>query len=86
MVLKSLFTGQQKNPKELLQILGLKLTLIADGSTPINHFNIAFSLQGLGSEAQPPAKKAAWGPSAQEGLLPIYTTAPLTLGNIQFVL
>lgn len=50
-------------------------------STPINLFNTAFGLLGLRTEAQALAKKAAGGPSAQEGLLPICTTAPLTLGN-----
>ena len=81
MVLKNLFTGHQEKPKQLLQILGLKSTLITDDSTPINLFNTAFGLLGLRTEAQPPAKKAAVGPSTQEGLLPICTTAPLTLGN-----
>ena len=81
MVLKNLFTGQQEKTKQLLQILGLKSTLITNGSTPINLFNSAFGLLGLRNEAQPPAKKAAGGPSAQEGLLPICTSAPLTLGN-----
>lgn len=79
--MKNLFTGQQEKTKQLLQILGLKSTLITNGSTPINLFNSAFGLLGLRNEAQPPAKKAAGGPSAQEGLLPICTSAPLTLGN-----
>ncbi|KAK1344562.1 hypothetical protein QTO34_013259 [Cnephaeus nilssonii] len=46
---------------KLLQSLGLKSTLITDGSTPINLFSTALGLLGLGSEAQPPAKKAAGG-------------------------
>uniref|UniRef100_A0A3Q1MFD0 Major vault protein n=1 Tax=Bos taurus TaxID=9913 RepID=A0A3Q1MFD0_BOVIN len=70
---------------KLLQSLGLKSTLITDGSTPINLFNTALGLLGLGAEAQPPAKKPTGGPSVQEGLLPISTAAPLTLGNNQVV-
>lgn len=70
---------------KLLQSLGLKSTLITDGSTPINLFNTALGLLGLGAEAQPPAKKPTRGPSVQEGLLPISTAAPLTLGNSQVV-
>lgn len=66
---------------KLLQSLGLKSTLITDGSTPINLFNTALGLLGLGAEAQPPAKKPTGGPSVQEGLLPISTAAPLTLGG-----
>ncbi|KAF4015731.1 hypothetical protein G4228_007092 [Cervus hanglu yarkandensis] len=70
---------------KLLQSLGLKSTLITDGSTPINLFNTALGLLGLGAEAQAPAKKPTGGPSVQEGLLPISTAAPLTLGNNQVV-
>ncbi|XP_065780688.1 major vault protein [Muntiacus reevesi] len=70
---------------KLLQSLGLKSTLITDGSTPINLFNTALGLLGLGAEAQTPAKKPTGGPSVQEGLLPISTAAPLTLGNNQVV-
>ncbi|XP_055417241.1 major vault protein [Bubalus kerabau] len=70
---------------KLLQSLGLKSTLITDGSTPINLFNTALGLLGLGAEAQPPAKKPTGGPSVQEGLLPVSTAAPLTLGNSQVV-
>ncbi|XP_008151059.2 major vault protein [Eptesicus fuscus] len=54
---------------KLLQSLGLKSTLITDGSTPINLFSTALGLLGLGSEAQPPAKKAARGPGPEEHLL-----------------
>lgn len=54
---------------KLLQSLGLKSTLITDGSTPINLFSTALGLLGLGSEAQPPAKKAAGGPGPEEHLL-----------------
>ena len=65
---------------KLLQSLGLKSTLITDGSTPINLlFNKTLGLLGLRSEAQPPAKKAALGPSAQEGLLLPSTAGSLTL-------
>ncbi|CAN0489276.1 unnamed protein product [Rangifer tarandus platyrhynchus] len=70
---------------KLLQSLGLKSTLITDGSTPINLFNTALGLLGLGAEAQAPAKKPTGGPSVQEGLLPTSTAAPLTLGNSQVV-
>lgn len=54
---------------KLLQSLGLKSTLITDGSTPINLFSTALGLLGLGSEAQPPAKKAPGGPGPEEHLL-----------------
>ncbi|XP_070269643.1 major vault protein [Myotis yumanensis] len=54
---------------KLLQSLGLKSTLITDGSTPINLFSTALGLLGLGSEAQPAAKKAAGGPGPEEHLL-----------------
>nr|KAF6355544.1 major vault protein [Myotis myotis] len=54
---------------KLLQSLGLKSTLITDGSTPINLFSTALGLLGLGSEAQPSAKKAAGGPGPEEHLL-----------------
>ncbi|XP_013360227.1 PREDICTED: major vault protein isoform X1 [Chinchilla lanigera] len=47
---------------KLLQSLGLKSTLITDGSTPINLFNTAYGLLGLGADCQPPALKAAGGP------------------------
>lgn len=52
---------------KLLQSLGLKSTLITDGSTPINLFNTAFGLLGLGADGQPPTKKAAGG-ALLEGL------------------
>ncbi|XP_004479408.1 major vault protein [Dasypus novemcinctus] len=61
---------------KLLQSLGLKSTLITDGSTPINLFNTALGLLGLGSEAQPSNKKLASGASPQEGLLPQAPPAP----------
>uniref|UniRef100_G1PLJ8 Major vault protein n=1 Tax=Myotis lucifugus TaxID=59463 RepID=G1PLJ8_MYOLU len=54
---------------KLLQSLGLKSTLITDGSTPINLFSTALGLLGLGSEAQPAAKKAAMGPGPEDHLL-----------------
>ena len=66
---------------KLLQSLGLKSTLITDGSTPINLFNTALGLLGLGSEAQPPTKKAAGMPSPQEGLLLRSPPAPQSLGD-----
>ncbi|XP_023565604.1 major vault protein [Octodon degus] len=36
------------------QSLGLKSTLITDGSTPINLFNTAYGLLGFGADSQPP--------------------------------
>ncbi|KAM5227360.1 major vault protein [Ctenodactylus gundi] len=51
---------------KLLQALGLKSTLITDGSTPINLFSTAFGLLGLGPDGQPPAK-AGPGASPQGG-------------------
>lgn len=42
---------------KLLQSLGLKSTLITDGSSPINLFSTAFGLLGLGSDGQPPVQK-----------------------------
>lgn len=47
---------------KLLQALGLKSTLITDGSTPINLFNTAYGLLGLGADGQVPARKATGGP------------------------
>ncbi|KFO36290.1 Major vault protein [Fukomys damarensis] len=47
---------------KLLQALGLKSTLITDGSTPINLFNTAYGLLGLGADGQAPARKATHGP------------------------
>ncbi|XP_030744766.2 major vault protein [Echinops telfairi] len=54
---------------KLLQSLGLQSTLITDGSTPINLFNTALGLLGVGAEAQPQGKKMAGGPRPQKGLL-----------------
>lgn len=42
---------------KLLQSLGLKSTLITDGSSPINLFSTASGLLGLGSDGQRPAQK-----------------------------
>ncbi|KAK2119649.1 hypothetical protein P7K49_001035 [Saguinus oedipus] len=47
---------------KLLQSLGLKSTLITDGSTPINLFNTAFGLLGMGPEGQPLGKGRSVGP------------------------
>ncbi|XP_004692050.2 PREDICTED: major vault protein [Condylura cristata] len=66
---------------KLLQSLGLKSTLITDGSTPINLFNTAFGLLGLGSEAPLPTKKAALGLSSQEGLILQTPAAPQAPGS-----
>ncbi|XP_037669514.1 major vault protein isoform X2 [Choloepus didactylus] len=54
---------------KLLQGLGLKSTLITDGSTPINLFNTALGLLGMGSEVQPLVKKMDGVSVPQEGLL-----------------
>ncbi|KAG8513638.1 Major vault protein [Galemys pyrenaicus] len=66
---------------KLLQSLGLKSTLITDGSTPINLFNTAFGLLGLGPEVQPSAKKAPLGPGSQEGLIFQNPSGLLAPGN-----
>lgn len=66
---------------KLLQSLGLKSTLITDGSTPINLFNTALGLLGVGSEAQHPAQKAAGMPGPREGLLLPSTPAPQAAGG-----
>lgn len=42
---------------KLLQALGLKSTLITDGSSPINLFSTAYGLLGMGADGQPLAKK-----------------------------
>ncbi|XP_077880194.1 major vault protein isoform X2 [Ictidomys tridecemlineatus] len=70
---------------KLLQSLGLKSTLITDGSSPINLFNTAFGLLGLGSDGQPQARKAASGHSPQEGLHIQGPPAPQTAGGNQIV-
>ncbi|KAM5130725.1 major vault protein-like [Callospermophilus lateralis] len=67
---------------KLLQSLGLKSTLITDGSSPINLFNTAFGLLGLESDGQPQARKAASGLSPQEGLhIQGPPTSPTAGGN-----
>ncbi|XP_017374604.1 major vault protein [Cebus imitator] len=53
---------------KLLQSLGLKSTLITDGSTPINLFNTAFGLLGMGPEGQPLGRRVVSGPSPGEGI------------------
>ncbi|KAM9584229.1 major vault protein isoform 2-T2 [Trichechus inunguis] len=70
---------------KLLQSLGLKSTLITDGSTPINLFNTALGLLGAGPEVHPPAKKVAGGPSSQEGLLLQCPPNPQALGSAHIV-
>ncbi|XP_059548303.1 major vault protein [Myotis daubentonii] len=67
--IRDLATAGPEMQVKLLQSLGLKSTLITDGSTPINLFSTALGLLGLGSEAQPSAKKAAGGPGPEEHLL-----------------
>lgn len=66
---------------KLLQSLGLKSTLITDGSTPINLFNTALGLLGVGSEAQHPAQKAAGMPGPREGLVLRSTSPPQAVGS-----
>ncbi|XP_015346766.1 major vault protein [Marmota marmota marmota] len=70
---------------KLLQSLGLKSTLITDGSSPINLFNTAFGLLGLGSDGQPQARKSAGGLSPQDGLHIRGPPAPQTAGGNQIV-
>ncbi|XP_049759428.1 major vault protein [Elephas maximus indicus] len=70
---------------KLLQSLGLKSTLITDGSTPINLFSTALGLLGVGSEFQPPAKKMAGEPSPQESLLLHCPPASHALGGTHIV-
>lgn len=66
---------------KLLQSLGLKSTLITDGSTPINLFSTALGLLGLGSQAPSSVQKATGGPGPEEGLLPQSSLVPQTLGS-----
>ncbi|XP_016074079.1 PREDICTED: major vault protein [Miniopterus natalensis] len=66
---------------KLLQSLGLKSTLITDGSTPLNLFSTALGLLGLGSEAQPPAKKAAHVPGSEEHMLLQSALVPQVVGS-----
>ncbi|XP_008582818.1 PREDICTED: major vault protein, partial [Galeopterus variegatus] len=70
---------------KLLQSLGLKSTLITDGSTPINLFHTAMGLLGLGSEAQPAARKAAGMPAPQGGLPLQSLPVPQSPGSNQIV-
>ncbi|EAW79980.1 major vault protein, isoform CRA_b, partial [Homo sapiens] len=66
---------------KLLQSLGLKSTLITDGSTPINLFNTAFGLLGMGPEGQPLGRRVASGPSPGEGISPQSAQAPQAPGD-----
>ncbi|XP_023372472.1 major vault protein-like [Otolemur garnettii] len=70
---------------KLLQSLGLKSTLITDGSTPINLFSTALGLLGLGSEAQSSTKKVASGPGPREGLTSQPFSAPQGPGDNHIV-
>lgn len=82
--IKDLAVAGPEIQAKLLQSLGLKSTLITDGSTPINLFSTAFGLLGLGQEGQTPGKKASGMPGSQEGLL--YTpSASLAAGRNQVV-
>uniref|UniRef100_A0A2K5MKE3 Major vault protein n=1 Tax=Cercocebus atys TaxID=9531 RepID=A0A2K5MKE3_CERAT len=66
---------------KLLQSLGLKSTLITDGSTPINLFSTAFGLLGMGPEGQPLSRRVASGPSPREGMSPQPAEAPQAPGD-----
>lgn len=66
---------------KLLQSLGLKSTLITDGSTPINLFSTAFGLLGMGPEGQPLGRRVASGPSPREGMSPQSAEAPQAPGD-----
>ncbi|XP_021575061.1 major vault protein isoform X3 [Carlito syrichta] len=66
--IKDLATAGPEMQVKLLQSLGLKSTLITNGSTPINLFTTALGLLGLGAEGQPLAKMATGGPGPCEGL------------------
>lgn len=66
---------------KLLQSLGLKSTLITDGSTPINLFNTAFGLLGLGADGQPPTRKAAGGTPLESASFQAAPTLQATGGN-----
>nr|XP_021556073.1 major vault protein [Neomonachus schauinslandi] len=66
---------------KLLQSLGLKSTLITDGSTPINLFNTALGLLGLGSEGLHPAQKATGLPGPRDSLLLQPAPAPQAPGG-----
>lgn len=70
---------------KLLQSLGLKSTLITDGSTPINLFSTALGLLGLGSQAPSSAQKATGGPGPEEVLLPQSSLIPQTFGSSHVV-
>lgn len=70
---------------KLLQSLGLKSALITDGSTPINLFNTALGLLGVGSEGQPQAQTAAGKPGPTEGLLLGSTPVPPVPGGSHVV-
>ncbi|KAF6271617.1 major vault protein [Rhinolophus ferrumequinum] len=70
---------------KLLQSLGLKSTLITDGSTPINLFSTALGLLGLGSQAPSSAQKATGGPGPEEVLLPRSSLIPQTFGSSHVV-
>jgi len=70
---------------KLLQSLGLKSTLITDGSTPINLFNTALGLLGLGSEGLHPAQKATGLPGPRDSLLLQPAAAPQAPGGNRVV-
>lgn len=65
---------------KLLQSLGLKSTLITDGSTPINLFSTAFGLLGQGRDGQHPVPKADKESHPQEGFVPHVLSAPQPFG------
>ncbi|KAK2093543.1 hypothetical protein P7K49_027281 [Saguinus oedipus] len=53
---------------KLLQSLDLKSTLITEGSTAINLFNMAFGLLGMGPKSQPLGRRVVSGPSPGKGV------------------
>lgn len=83
--IKDLAVAGPEIQMKLLQSLGLKSTLITDGSTPINLFSTAFGLLGLGQEGQAPSKKAAGVPGSQQGLLLHTPSASFAAGHNQVV-
>lgn len=79
--IKDLAVAGPEMQVKLLQSLGLKSTLITDGSTPVNLFNTAFGLLGLGADGQPLGRMAAGGPRLQEAASPQSPPAPLAPGS-----
>nr|KAF6441571.1 major vault protein [Rousettus aegyptiacus] len=79
--IKDLAVAGPEMQVKLLQSLGLKSTLITDGSTPVNLFHTAMGLLGLGSEAQSSARNAAGGHGHEKGLLLQSSAVPQVFGS-----